>query len=94
MKKVDDDVLMDWWLNKYHNTSIKEVVATHPVEVLMSSDWFKLYPVTQEQYDEWVKWAKGYIKKETKLSTKMVDRNFWSVELNCSPYVKKHENEE
>lgn len=88
MKTIDRDIILNWWLEKYHNTNVEEVVKNHPKEVLESPEWFKLYPVTKEQYDEWKVWAKSYIKKELKLPNTLVDRRFWSIDLDCSPYYK------
>lgn len=87
MKKIDRNDLLNGWL-KYHNTTAEEVIKNHPKEVLQSPEWFKLYPCTQEQHDEWVLWAKDFIKKQTKMSKKMIDREWWVVYLDCSPYVK------
>ena len=91
MKKVDRDDLLNGWL-KYHNTNVKEVINSHPKEVLEDPDWFKLYPVTQEQHDEWVAWAKAFIKKETKSSKAMLERGWGLVYVNCSPYVEREES--
>lgn len=88
MKKADRNVLLNWWLEKYHNTSIDEVIKTHPKEVLESPDWFKLYPCTQEQCDEWEEWGKKYVKKETKCSNSMLEKGWGLVFLDCAPYVK------
>lgn len=92
MKTVDREVLMDWWLSKYHNTNCKEVVEKYPEEV-KSPDWFKMFPVSQEQYDEWRDWAFKYIKKVTKMSKGFIEGAWWSVELDCAPYVKGKEVE-
>jgi len=86
MRKVDRKDLLNGWL-KYHNTNVDEVIAKHPKEVLEHSDWFKLYPVTQEQSDEWEKWAKEHIKKVTKLPKKSIDRGWGMVYLDCTPNV-------
>ena len=88
MKTVDREELMDWWLSKYHNTNCKEVVEKHPEEV-KSPDWFELYPCTQEQCDEWEKWAKAYIKKELKISKALLDRRWPLTYLDTAPYVKE-----
>lgn len=90
MKTINREVLMDWWLSKYHNTNCKEVIEKHPEEV-KSADWFKLYPVTQEQNDEWEKWAKGYIKKELKINKASLERGWPLIWLDTSPYIKKEE---
>ena len=88
MKKINLDDLRDLWLKKYHNTTTAELIEKHPKEVLESPEWFKLYPCTQEQCDEWAVEAKELIKKITKLSKKTIDREFWYIYLNISPYVE------
>lgn len=93
MKTVDRDVLLDWWLTKYHNTSVKEIISKYDKETLMSADWFKMFPVTKEQEQEWIRWAKSYIKKETKMSKYMVERQWPYIYLDCSPYVSEKNNE-
>lgn len=90
MKQISREELMDWWLSKYHNTNSKEVAEKYPEEC-KSADWFKLFPVTKDQEDEWVKWAKDHIRKVTKLSKKMIDRNWPLIYLDTSPYVKQEE---
>lgn len=87
MKKVERNDLLNGWL-RYHSTTVEEVIAKHPKEVLESVEWFKLYLVTQEQHDQWVIWAKDYIKKVTKLSKETIERSWWLVYLDCSPSVK------
>ena len=88
MKKIDRNDLLNGWL-KYHNTTVEEVVNNHPKEVLQSPEWFKLYPCTQEQHDEWELWAKNLIRKQTKFPKKMIDREWPFIYLDCSPYVKE-----
>jgi len=78
--------LLNGWL-KYHNTTVEEVVANHPKEFLENPDWFKSYPVTQEQHDEWVEWAEEYLRKTTGLSKKLLQRSWGMVYLDCAPYV-------
>lgn len=90
MKQVSREDLLNGWL-KYHNTTVEEVVKKHPKEVLQSTEWFKLYPCTQEQADEWEKWAKDYVRKVTKCSKKYLEQAWWSIYLNNSPYVKPEE---
>lgn len=86
MKYVDRDLLINEWL-KYHNTNVKELVAKHPKEVLEDPSWFKLYPVTQEQHDEWMDWAKKYVKSILKLKGKQFDWNWGMIYLDSSPSV-------
>ena len=88
MKKPSREDILNGWL-KYYDTTIEEIKTLHDEEILKSPDWFKLYPVTQEQHDEWVIWAKEYIKKTTKLSKKFVDKNWGFVYIDCAPNVIK-----
>ena len=88
MRQVSAEDIVNGWL-KYHNTTVKEVIEKHPKELLQSPDWFKLYEVTQEQYDEWEKWAKEYIRKKTKISKKYIDRKFGFIALEYGPNIKK-----
>ena len=92
MKQVSREDLLNGWL-KYHSTTVEEVIKKHPKEILESAEWFKLYPCTQEESDEWEKWAKEYTRKITKVSKKYLEQAWWSIYLNCSPYVKPKENE-
>lgn len=92
MKQVNREELLNGWL-KYHNTTVEEVIKKHPKEVLDSPEWFKLYPCTQEQCDEWEKWAKEYTRKITKVSKQYLNKFWWSINLDCSPYVKPKEND-
>jgi hypothetical protein len=88
MKQVSREDLLNGWL-KYHNTTVEEVIKTHPKEVLENPDWFKLYPCTQQQHDEWATWAKAYIKKVTHYSKSIIERGWGVVYLDCAPYVTK-----
>lgn len=86
MKKVNRTDLLDGWL-KYHNTNCKEVIAKYPEEI-KEPTWFNLFPVTQEQHDEWVIWAKAYTKDVTKLSKKLIDKYWGFIYLDTSPTIK------
>jgi hypothetical protein len=85
MKKVEINDLFNGWL-KYHNTNVDNVVKQYPEEV-KSPEWFKLFPVTQEQYNEWETWAKQHIKNITKMSKKRIDYEWAWVCLSCAPHV-------
>ena len=87
MKQVSREDLLNGWL-KYHNTTVEEVIKTHPKEVLENPDWFKLYPCTQQQHDEWVTWAKAYTKKVTTYPKPIIERGWGLIYLDCAPYVK------
>jgi len=38
--------------------------------------------------NEWEAWAKEHTRKVTKLSNRMINKLWWSVVLDCAPYVK------
>lgn len=84
---LSEDYLREMWLRKYHNTTVKEVVEKHPEEV-KSPEWFKLYPCTQEQHDEWVEEAKSLLKKVFRMSKYRLDRAWGLIYLNTAPYIK------
>ena len=75
MRPISRYTLLNGWL-KYHNTTVEEIIKTLPEDTLKSPEWFSLYKVTQEQHDEWVKWAKDYVRKETKISKRLLDREW------------------
>lgn len=87
MKKIDINDLFNGWL-KYHSTTVDDVAKQYPEEV-KSPIWYKLFPVTQEQYDEWEIWAKQHIKDVTKASKKKIDHEWPWICLSCAPYVPK-----
>ena len=96
-KQLKDVDLINWWLKKYHNTNIEQVKKEHP-EWLKdpekhTRDFYSSYMVTEEQHDEWEKWAKEYTKKVTGLSKRIIDRSWWQVYLNTSPQVINNKNE-
>lgn len=93
MKKLPDGKeFLDLWLSKYHNTNTQEVINKHPKEVLESPDWFKLYPCTQKQCDEWEKEAKELLSKKYKISKRMIENGWWLIYLDYSPYVSEDMN--
>lgn len=87
MKKPDKEELLDMWLTKYHNTNVQELIAKHPKEVLESPEWFKLYPVIEQQHDEWVKECKQLLRSKYKMPKWMIEKGWWSIYLDCSPSI-------
>jgi hypothetical protein len=84
------DDLLNYWLKKYHNTTVEEVVNTHSRDVLDYPEWFKLYPVTQEQCDEWEEWAKEELVRTNTISKwRIKNYGLGFIALDCAPYVKK-----
>jgi HSP90 family molecular chaperone len=98
MKKVNAEDLINWWLEKYHNTNLEKVTEEHPEWKENPSehtrDFYHKYSVTQEQHDEWLNWAKDYTKKVTKVSKKFFERQWPWVYLDCSPSVIKTKEDE
>jgi len=93
-QKLTADDILNWWLAKYHNTSIDRVFKDHPEWDVHSKDWnsrvfYEAYPVTQEQHDEWYEWVITTLMKEKGMGRKNTERNFSFVYLNTAPSVKK-----
>lgn len=86
-KRPSEDELRDLWLKKYHNITSAKLVELLPREVLQNSNWFKLYPCTQQQHDEWVVDCKKYLNKECKIAKYIIERSWGLLYLQCSPYV-------
>lgn len=93
MKQVNREDLLNGWL-KYWNTTVEEVVKRHPKEFLRDSDWFRAYAVTQEQHDEWEKWAKEHVRKTTKLPKRFIDKIWGFTYLDVVPDIIYTKNEE
>ena len=86
--ELTEDIIRDWWLKKFHNTTSEEVAKKYP-ELCKTPEWFKLYPVTQEQCDEWQEWMIDALTKQLHFSKRYVRSHSWAIYLNLSPYVKK-----
>ena len=93
MKKVDANDLINWWLEKYHNTKLEKILEENPEwkenPREHSKDFYEKYAVTQEQHDEWEKWAKEYTKKVTKANKRLLERGWGFVYLDTSPQIIK-----
>lgn len=94
MKPIDPNEIRDLWLKKYHNTTSAKLIEKHPPEVLQSADWFKLYPCTQEQHDEWVVKAKALLKKKYKVSDFILKKGWWFVYLQLAPTIVDNKTED
>jgi len=97
MKKINANDLINWWLEKYYNTTLEKILEENPEwkenPREHTKDFYKKYAVTQEQHDEWEKWAKEYIRKVAKVSKSYLNRAWWSIFLNISPIVKHDKND-
>ena len=94
--KLTMDDVVNWWLDKYHNTNIKKVISDHPewdMDNFDSHIFYEEYQVTQEQHDEWREWLVKRLMKEYKLPRKAVEKSLWSIYLNSAPMVKNKNNE-
>ena len=95
--KVNVEDLINWWLEKYHNTDLDKVFEDNPEwednPQTHSREFYQKYPVTQEQHDEWEKWAKEYTKKVTGVKGKLFDNSWGWTYLNCAPNILKGNNE-
>jgi hypothetical protein len=87
MKKLKTEDLIeivDYWFKKTYGKSVMELSE----EERMSKDFYSKYPVTQELHDEWVEWAKDYIKAKLKCSKKYLERGWGWVYLQIAPAIK------
>lgn len=93
MKKVNADDLINWWLEKYHNTNLEKIQEENPEwkenPREHTRDFYLKYAVTQEQHDEWEKWAKEYTKKVTKASKSLFEKGWGFVYLDTAPQIIK-----
>jgi hypothetical protein len=85
-KPLTENDLINWWLQKYHNTTLEEVFKEHPDWT--HRDFYPAYAVTQEQHDEWRKWALKECADYFRLGKKYAEKAFAFIYLNTSPAVK------
>jgi hypothetical protein len=87
---LTEEEFINWWLEKYHNTNLEEVIQKHPEwkNEDHSRDFYTTYAVTQEQHDEWYEWAIQRIMKHYRYGKKMAQKQFAFPYLNVSPTVK------
>lgn len=86
-KPLTSEELMGWWLLKYHNKTIEQVLEECP-EASISPDWYLKYPVTKEQHDEWYEWVIDRIMKYFHITKKAAVRYFALPYINLAPSVK------
>ena len=87
-KELSESDFYNWWLQKYHNTTIEEIIEKEP-ELAKTSEWYKKYTVTEEQHDEWYQWAIQTVMKHYHWTKKEAIRRFCFAYLNVAPTVKK-----
>ena len=89
MKKIKLTIedLINLWMQKIYNTTIQEEQNKNP-ELFASSEWYKQYPVTQQQHDEWEKEAKTLFHKYVK-EPKNYNSFLWNFQENLVNQVIK-----
>ena len=88
--KLTENEVIDWWLEKYHNTNLMQVLIDHPEwndGLDHSSDFYQTYAVTQQQHDEWYNWFISEVAKRYKISKKLAKRRTAFSYLNTSPNI-------
>lgn len=69
-----------------HSVTFEDVVGR-------KDDWFNEWTMTTEQYDEWQKFGKSYLKKKLNVTAKGADREMAMVGLMWGLKFKKDEDE-
>lgn len=91
-KKINTDTLVNWWLGKYFNTNLDKVLEENSKwnenPFKYSREFYEMYQVTQEQHDEWLIWAKKYVKTTLKISTQRLNLGWGFLYLNSAPMIK------
>lgn len=87
-KQLTEEMLINWWLEKYHNITLEDVKKLHPDWNEKNSQYFyDTYPVTEEQHDEWRKWAFNEFWKWQGMGKRYAEKSFTWVYLNCAPKI-------
>lgn len=87
MKKLtESDIIeiVDYWFKKTYGKSVMKLSKRKR----RARDFYANYPVSQALHDEWVEWAKAYIKAKTKCSKKYLERGWGWVYLQIAPAIK------
>lgn len=96
-QELTEEFLINWWLNKYHNTSIEQLLEENPEWAknpeAHTREFHQTYKVTQAQHDEWYRWAIDTLAKYKHMSKKYIKRNFWTIYLNTAPSTIQENNE-
>mgnify|MGYP000217737854 CR=1 FL=1 len=92
-KDISETLLVDTWLKKYHNTTLKEEEKNYKKEngVFLPGEtarFYKDFAVSQKQHDEWDKQIRKELKNKLKLSKKIFDKSYSFLYLNIAPSIK------
>jgi hypothetical protein len=87
-----EEWFIDWWLEKYHDTSLQEVIELHPEWMAEKEkhtrDFYKSYQCTDEQAEEWHLWALEMVSWLLMVDREEARRQFVWTFLNVSPMTK------
>ena len=88
-KKLSEEDILNWWLEKYHSTNVAKVQEEHPEwkDGSHHREFYETYQVTQAQYDEWREWLVTALMKDYRASRKYVERHMWAIDLNLAPMI-------
>ena len=85
-RKVNTEELINWWLEKYHGTTLEKLKEKHPDRQWWDG-FYQMFKVTQKEHDEWEEWAKAYTKKVTGIKGELFGRSWGWVYLDAAPAV-------
>lgn len=83
--KITQDDAINWWLYKYHNTTVEKVFNEG---TFIGLQFYEKYTVTQEQHDEWYDWFIRTVAREYKCSLKRAKKITAFDYLNVAPSIK------
>lgn len=86
-KDVTTDMLVNVWLEEFHNTSLEDIVAKGVI--LDSRTFYKEHEVSEEQHDWWVSICKPIFIKKFKLVGRHKDSSWSFAYLDTAPSVKQ-----
>lgn len=95
--KLSEEQFINWWLEKYHNTNLAQILRENPEWKKNPHDhtreFYNTYRVTQAQHDEWYEWAIGLVMKTYRFGKKTARRQFALPYLNVAPSVHQKTEE-
>ena len=61
---LTQDEIVNWWLRKYHKTTVEEQIALHPEYAEDSRIFYERFPIHQFQHDQWREWLLNRLSKD------------------------------
>lgn len=86
MDQAITDLINEMFKIAGHSVTFEDVIGR-------KDDWFNEWTMTTEQYDEWQKFGKGYLRKTLNMTAKGADREMAMVGLMWGLKFKKDEDE-